>query len=137
MTDTHDLTDDQLAALTASIAWSEREYAYTGSAHSPEEFAALVAVPGAENVEPMPDLLERVLTVVDRYAVDGLVTFKQDTYDREHDYPPEYAFVVKDAPERAALAFDYAPDEARRIYDFIESREPAFVPESLEARING
>lgn len=134
MTDTRDLTDDELAAMLAGVAWTRREFAYTGSDMEPEEFAALVATPGTESVDPTPDLLERTLTVLERHAFDDRVAFKNAEYDGP---PAEKAFILTETPPTAALAFDYGIREDRRIRDFIAARAPEFVPESLADRVDG
>lgn len=131
MTDAHSLTDDELAALLASGAWQIREFAYTGRGLSPEEF--LRAAAEAVDLSLAPVGRERALTVVDRYAVDDLVAFKKDDYDGP---PAAYAFVWTGAPEAVTLAFDYTPDETRRIYDFIRCRGGrTALPESLKDRV--
>jgi len=125
-----DTTDDELAALLASGAWQIREFAYTGTGFSPEEFVTEAA--DAVDFSLTPDRRERALTVVRENAVDDLVTFKQDTYDGP---PAEYAFVWKDVLAEVTLAFDYTTDETARIYDFIAHRGVE-VPRTLAGRIN-
>ena len=126
----NDITDDELAALLASGAWQIREFAYTGTGLSPEEFVT-EAAEAVGSCLPL-ERRERALRVVRENAVDGLVTFKQDTYDGP---PAQYAFVWKDILDEVTLAFDHTTDETARIYDFIAGRGVE-VPRTLDSRIN-